>query len=491
MRANYMEYRSPQFRILSDKQIEELHFRTLQILERTGVAFQCQEALDLLGHAGADVSDTNRVKIPSHVVEQALRTAPKIVTLYDREGKPAIVLDGQNGARFGAVPDCPEYLDPNTGRRRKCYIEDIAGMVRMIDALPNLHFVSTSSAHWTLPGAIADKVSVLQAILNTSKPIIGNISNASNMQEILTLCALVSGGEGVLRKKPFFCILSEPVSPLIQGRDALEKSLLCAEKGIPVIVQSMTMAGASTPATLAGCLAITSAEALSQIVVLQLKNPGTPVIFGGIPSIMDMRTTICSTGAPELGVLIAALTELAHYYGLPMYGTAGWTDAAVIGPQMGIEATYQIMLSALSGQDLVHDIGLAYGARLVSPEMAVLGNEIVGMINPLMSGIEINDETIPLDLIEKVGPGGTFISEKHTLANFRRFWMPTIFDRSMVKTVTAPDCGILLKKRTIQILKTHRPKPLPDDLASELKEMERIWFDRMDLRHEYPKLEQS
>jgi len=155
MRANYVHYGSPQFRILWDKQIEELHFATLQILERTGVAFECQEAIDILGNAGADVSNPDSVKIPSYMVEQALRTAPKMVTLYSREGEPAIVLNRQTGSHFGSMPDCPDFLDPYTRKRRKCYIEDIADTARVIDALPNIEWSYLATpGHKAVPGAL-------------------------------------------------------------------------------------------------------------------------------------------------------------------------------------------------------------------------------------------------------------------------------------------------------------------------------------------------
>ena len=489
MRSNYIQFSTPQFHILSDKQLEDLHLAALQILGRTGVAFEHQEAIDILGNAGADVSNPNRVKIPSYMVEQALRTAPKMITLYTREGEPAIVLNGMTGSHFGGIPDCPEILDPYTRKRRKCYVEDIADTARLIDALPNIEWSYTSSAHTTLPGAITDKVTLLQFILNSSKPIVCEIMDVSSLKEMIDLCSIVAGGEEQLRKKPFVSGYSEPVSPLILGKDAMEKSLLCAEKGIPNVVYAMPMAGATAPATFPGCLAIADAEVLSQLVVIQLKHPGAPVIFGSMPGIMDMKTTIYSYGAPEMCLMVGALTELCHYYKLPMWGTAGCTDAGVIGAQAAAESTYQILISSLVGADLVHDVGVTYHMRTVSPELMVLADEIIGMVKVLMGGIEINDETLSLDLIERLGPRANYLGEGHTLKHFRKFWVPTIFDRSMIKKEGVKDCEELLKEKTIKILETHQPKPLPEDLVKELKKVEKTWFDRVGLKHEYPKRE--
>jgi trimethylamine--corrinoid protein Co-methyltransferase len=470
----------------------ELHLATMQVLERTGIAFECQEAIDLLADGGADVSDHNRIKIPSYMVEQALINAPKIITMYSRDGEPAMVLNGMNGPHFGATPNPREILDLSTGKRRNCYVDDMADQSRLIDALPNIEYCWNATSNLTLPvgpkGDMSGRVSLLQFLLNSSKPIFTENFSVSSLKEMLDICAIVVGGEEQLRKKPFFGSSSEPVSPLIQGKDALEKSLLCAEKGIPNIIYSMPMAGATAPATFAGCLVIANAEILSQLVVVQLKNPGAPVIIGAIPSIMDMQTTIFSYGAPELSLMVGALTELCHYYKLPMFGTAGCTDAEKVGIQATAEVTYQVMITALTGADLVHDVTVMYHATLGSPELTVLVNEIIGMVKVLLGGIEINNETVPLSLIERLGPRATFLTEKHTARHFKKFWVPQIFDRSFIKTAEDKDCEQKLRDKTIQIIKTHMPKPLPPEIVRELKKVEAMWLNQMGL-NEYPKKE--
>ncbi len=488
MCANYSQHSRPKFRVLSDEQLEDLHLATLQILEKTGIAFDCQKAIDILAEAGADVSDPGRVKIPAKLVEQALKTAPKTITLYSRDGEPAIVLDGHSGPHFGSVTGYPEIIDTYTKKRRLGYVEDVADMARLSDALPNIERVYTGSPYKVLPAAVADEVSLLQTILNTSKPVGCWIMNgASSLKNMLELCSLVAGGEKELREKPFFMGSSQPISPLFQGKDAMEKSLLCAEKGIPNFIYPMPMAGATTPATLPGCVAISNAEVLSQLVVMQMKYPGAPVVIGSFPSIMDMRTTIFSTGAPELSLLLIALTELGHYYGLPVKGEAGLTDAESIDAQAAAEMTCQIIFSALSGADLVHNSGLMYHSTATSADSIVLADEIIGMVKVMMGGMEINSETLPLDLIERLGPKSSYISEDHTYRHFREFWVPTIFDRSFTKTEKAKGCAELLSEKTIKILRTHEPKRLPDDLVKELKKIEKTWFDRAGLEYKYPR----
>ena len=230
MRPSYIQYGSPQFRILSDKQIEELHFATLQILERTGVAFKCQEAIDILSDAGADVSNPKRVKIPSHLVEAAIRKTPKMVTVYNREGEPAFVLNGMTGSHFGVQPDSMNYLDPLTRKSRAYQVQDIIDHIRIADALPNIEWFFTCPGYAALPGELAERVSVLQCILNSPKPIVAENVTVSGLRDAISICETVAGGEEQLKQKPFFIGSSEPVSPLIQGEEAMRRALSALKK---------------------------------------------------------------------------------------------------------------------------------------------------------------------------------------------------------------------------------------------------------------------
>jgi trimethylamine--corrinoid protein Co-methyltransferase len=203
---------------------------------------------------------------------------------------------------------------------------------------------------------------------------------------------------------------------------------------------------------------------------------------------MDMKTAINPQGSPEMGVLIAALTELLHYYQFPVWGTIS-SDAKTVGAQAATEYTYQILLQAMAGTEFVHDIGYLHHSLMISPELIVLGNEIIDMVKVLMRGIEVDEETVPIDLIEKVGPGGNYLGEKHTLQHFRSFWKASMFHRRVELDENAKDCEDMLNERTLEILETYKPKPLPEDLAKELLEIEAGWFKQVGLKHEYPKTE--
>jgi trimethylamine--corrinoid protein Co-methyltransferase len=479
----------PQFRLLPSEKLEKLHGASLRILEKTGVIVDAEEVVELLADAGASVSDGNRIRIPSSLVEEALRSTPKNITLYTRDGEPCIYLDRRH-TYFGAIPDCPEILDPYTRERRPCYAADTASLVRLIDYLPNMSWLLTAGWAKGIPAEISDRVSFVQAILNTSKPVGCCIKDVSSLSSMLEVCSIVSGSLETLKTRPFFYCTVEPVTPLVHGRDALEKSLLAAQAGIPNVIYPMPMAGATSPATFAGTLAMANAEILSHLVVVQLKNSGAPVIYGAMPNIMDMTTSIYPYGTPELNLLNACLTELSHYHELPMWGTAGCSDAKVIGAEAGAELMFQCLTSALSGADFVHDTGLMDHATLISPELIVFMDEIIDMVKVFIGGIEINDQTLALNLIDSVGPGGSYIAEDHTLEHFRNFWVPSVMDRSRL----APDlqgesikhCEDLLNEKTRRILDTHIPDSLPEDITKEIKRIEKSWFRQLGLSHEYP-----
>jgi trimethylamine--corrinoid protein Co-methyltransferase len=293
------------------------------------------------------------------------------------------------------------------------------------------------------------------------------------------MSASIAGSKEKLAESPFIVNYSEPVSPLTHLQDAVDILLLCAEASIPSVYTPMPIGGATAPATFAAILAQNCAEVLSGLTISQLKKKGAPFIFGGVPTIMDMSTSILSYGAPEMSLLSVGLTEMSHFYRLPMFGTAGCTDSKMVDQQAAIESTLSCLLSALSGANLVHDIGLMDNGTVLSLELMVMNNEIIGMIKQIMEGIEVSEESLALELIDKVGPQGHFLSEDHTLKHFKKFWRPKFFDRGPHEEWVEkgkPSMGDRLNEEVKRIIQNHVVAPLPDRLIQQLQRMEDAWL---------------
>jgi trimethylamine--corrinoid protein Co-methyltransferase len=458
---------APRLQVLTDEQIKQLHAASLEILERVGVQVVAPEALELLHGAGASVGHKNVVRIPPHLVEKAIETAPSRIVLYTRDGEPFVFLEVRR-CYYGTMADCWDgYLDPGTGERRPSTLEDTAAMARLTDYLPNLVFLHECGFAEGLDPQLADRAVFRQIVMNTQKVIGVGANDYGALVDKLDMAAIVAGGEKALREKPFIFHLSENISPLVHPLHALEGLLLCAERGIPVAYWPIPGAGSTAPASKAAVVAQANAETLSGLVIHQLKQPGSPYIYGGIPGMLDMKSMVISYGAPEMFLMVAAMTDLSHYYEIPMWGTAGCTDAKRIDGQAVMEGGMSLMQAELTGANLVHDVGYLDHATVISPEYIVLLDAILDWTHHFTAGVPVTRETLALDVIAKVGPGGAFLTEDHTFDNFRAFWYSQLFYRSQLQD-NPPELSQKVREETLNILRTHQVPPLPDDIVREL-----------------------
>lgn len=239
----------------------------------------------------------------------------------------------------------------------------------------------------------------------------------------------MAGGEEAFKRKPNYLLYSEPISPLISDFHALDKLIYCAEHGIPNEYSPCAIGGATVPATHAGQIVVAMSESLVGVILSQLINPGSCIILGGVQSILDMMMSTYSYGAPELSVLCGGMTEVAKYLNLPMFGTSGCTDTKVMEMQSGVEAALSIHSAMLTGANFVHDNGYTESGKTGDIFQTVLDDEIIGMGRVLEQGITVNEETLALDIMRKVGPSGHYLYEDHTMKWFRSHWRPTIMNR--------------------------------------------------------------
>lgn len=470
-RSNHTVNVTPRFRILSDDQITELHLATLEVMRRTGVDVQEPAAVDRLAKAGCWVAERGRrVRFPAHLVEWAIESAPSSVMLCDRSGQPAVALQGER-AYFGTGSDTPNIIDADTGERRLVLKEDVARTSRLVDALPNISFMMCSGIASDVHGAISDLHHFEAMVSNTTKPIAFTAWSLDNLRDIVEMAEAVAGGADSLRRSPFCALYTEPISPLILGPEATQKLMYMAEKGLPTIFTPGMVTGASAPVTIAGSLVQGNAEMLAGFVLAQLIRPGTPLIYGGGLLPIDMRTTLMAYGAPEGMLGVSALREMARHYRLPMFHFAGCSDAKTFDEQASVEGALWVMMAALSGGNLVHDVGYIDNGLTTSYAHLVTMDEVIGMVNRFMGGIPVNHETLAQDVIDRVGPGGHFLSDDHTLAHFRDNWVPGLLDRANYTNWAAGGkltLGDRAAARARDLLAKHRPAPLDTDVAARL-----------------------
>jgi trimethylamine--corrinoid protein Co-methyltransferase len=475
MRVNVTDQRNPGFKVLSEDQTEMIYSATLDVLQMTGGSVFHEEALDLFRQSDAVVSDGNRVRIPVSMVERALKDCPRKITLSGRDDKKVLRLE-KNMVNFGTGSDCPFIYDRSTGKRRQYTSKDVSEAARMVDYLSNFDFFMSHGLVSDVPNPKTyDRHQFLTMVSNTAKPLILTSVDGEGLRDLYEMACLIRGGEEEFRVNPLFIIYIEPSSPLKHTKEAVEKLLFAAEKGIPAIYTPCPSAGATAPATIAGMLVQDLAETLLGLVLSNLKKPGMPLIMGGVQTIMDMSTSTYSYGAPELSLASAASTDISKWLGLPMFSTGGCSDSKTVDEQAAVEATFSLLAAFLSGASLIHDVGYLDSGLNGSIEMLAICDEIIGMVKRFGRGVQVDEDNLAFEVINRVGPGGHFLSDDHTMRHFRKeFWLPNLMDRSSYEGWLAEGKKTLKERgeeKTNHILQTHQPMPIDENVMKEMKEI--------------------
>jgi len=471
--ANAIAFQAPQFSLLSETQLQDLHLAALEVLRRTGIRFHHEEALDLLKHAGAFVSEGNLVKFPARLVEDALASAPGRIVMCDRDGEPAVYLEGRK-VYFGTGSDCINFLDPETGEHRKFTQADIVNGYRLCDALPNIHFVMSIGIPADVEPELAYDVQMALMLEHTVKPLVFVTDDKASCQRAIDMAAAVAGGYEALREQQHILLYSEPSSPLQQSETAVDKLLLMAEHELPEVHSPGPQMGATAPITMAGGLVMSVAEIFSSLVVHQLRRRGAPFVFGAGLHHMDMSSAQICYASPEFQLTKAAVAQLGRWYGLPTWGYASCSDAKVMDEQAAVEATLSVIMAKLSGGNLIHDVGYMESGLTTSFEMIVLHDELAAMADHLMKGIEVSDDTLLVDELDRVGPAGHFLDTEETLSRFRDFWYPSLLDRSIRSQwldAGATTLGQRLTAKVLEIIEEHQVSPLDPEKKSKLQEI--------------------
>ena len=462
---------TPGFRLLSKEQIDRIHSATLKLLKTVGVAVHHPGARDLLAEAGCTVENDGTVLIPGQLVENAIQSAPSSISIYNRSGKKALQLEDRR-SHFGLGTDLAKIYDLENGRIRTSALKDVQTAVRIADALPEIDFI----ASYAIPNDSPPNLLYIDAfqaqVGHSTKPIFFSAAGLEDIRLIQEMAAAVAGGSDNLRRKPFLIHYSEPLSPLTHSGGAVEKLLFCADHHIPVTYTPGMMSGATGPVTLAGALAMGNAEALSGLVIHQLRSKGAPIISGIGMAVMDMQRATCIYGSPEYRLIVSACADLYHHYGLPVWGTAGVTDANCLDVQAGMEWGDSLLLNAMAGVNLVHDVGYMGQGLVGHPAALVICDEIISYTKRFMRGFELDDDHFDLDTIGQVGHGGSFLSAPQTARQLRsQHWYPNLCNRDSVGSWLengSQDMAARAVEKARDILRNHAPDALSGSVRNEL-----------------------
>jgi trimethylamine--corrinoid protein Co-methyltransferase len=464
-----------QYKPLTDQQVRQIHEASLAILEQTGVQTEGSETLRLFEEAGARV-EGNRVWLSPALIEDAVDRAPSRVVLAGRDPDNDLILEGSR-VYIGTGGAALNVLDMETGKVREAVLEDVANTARLVDALDNIHFYLIPIYPTDMSKEIVEINKYYVSLANTTKHVQAGVYTVNGIRDVVEMSERIMGGAEQLRERPLVSfITSWMVSPLKFDTGVTELLIECCRQRMPVVLSAAPMAGSTAPVTLAGMLAQLNAEQLAGLVLTQLVQPGCPVLIGPIPATANMKSGSYLGGSVELGMCNAAITQLAHFYQVPIYNSAGMTESKIPDLQAGVEKTQSVIQVALAGANFIHHAaGMLEDMSTIAYEQYVIDNDILGMAMRAVRGIEVNDETLALDAIDRVGPGGHYLMDDHTLRFLRteHYYPSAVFDRQgrgLWEQAGATDAWARAKEITRRILAEHEPEPIDPQVDAWIRE---------------------
>ncbi|MBW1999370.1 MAG: trimethylamine methyltransferase family protein [Deltaproteobacteria bacterium] len=462
--------------VLSREEIQVVHQAVLELLKDPGVQIKHEEALDIFKRSGADVDlEKQVVHIHPDLLEYALNHAPRFMKVCGRN--PKYDLKSNCGVHYSSGHGATMIIDFETGERRPATKKDLENNVRVHDALENTHFIFPEIYPQDVPEKALDR-HISQALLsNTEKPVIATAYSGEGAKDLLRMGIAIAGSEEALRQRPMFTVSLGIISPFCFEPNRVDVLLEMCRFGHPFQIYTIPSTGTTSPVTLAGTLALMVAELLSGLVLTQLVNPGVPVRLMGYAGTADMRSGDFTFASPEKTLMAAALAQMLRFYGVPQAVHGSTTRANVLDAQAGYETGILNLFSALSGSDVVIECTSASLENTTAsvPEQAIIANEICGFINRILEGIEVNPDTLAIDVIREIGPGGEYLTHDHTMKHFKsEQWDAKLgnrLPRDLWEEKGAMDIRARAREIYKKILDTHQPKPLDPDVQKKLHDI--------------------
>ncbi|HEY71702.1 MAG: hypothetical protein B6I35_11740 [Anaerolineaceae bacterium 4572_32.2] len=454
--------------------LKKVHAHSLDLIEQCGIRFHSDKAQEMWHGFGAEVVG-DVVKIPGQLVESALKKAPGSFTLCARDPRFDRELDGAH--TYYSQDGCAAFTrDFETGERRASCKQDIAKMALISDYLDTVDIISPTVSAQDAPTAGVVVHELEACFVNSGKHIVTEtVASAREAQAQIDLASAVAGGKEKLRERPIFSNFVCTISPLTQDPGGIEAALEFAAAGVPVGLYSMATAGVTSPVTLAGTLAVLNAEVISALALIQLAVPGAKVFYSGGPATLDLRTGAYTASSPEALWLRMMVAELAGFYRLPSIVGTGATSAKTPGAQAAWENTLSYLLPSLAGASLLFGMGLLDGSNLLTYEQIVLDAEIGALVRRVLSGVDFSDDAFATDLIQKLGPGGVFLSQRHTADNMREaLSLPLLSDRASYEhwyRNGEHNRVEVARQKVREILAEHRPLSLSESVRQEMADV--------------------
>jgi trimethylamine--corrinoid protein Co-methyltransferase len=468
--------KTERFQVLNNDDLKKIDESSIKILGEVGIRVDSEEAASILHDGGAetDGSSPNMVKIPEHMIRDALKKAPSHIRLYDRTLEKYLELGSGRGAA-AAGHNAVKFMDHETGRQRPATCADCDDFIKLVDALDDYEAVAVPIMPQDVPSKSTILHGFLHTVINTEKHIYFSPDSADATDSILDMARTASGGTAVdlSEHSPVTCQLS-PTSPLTWDREAADGLIACAEAGVPLSFLPEPFSGMTGPVTVAGLLAQHNAELLSGLVLAQLARPGTPVIYGSAWTTFDMKKANVLICSPETAALRVAGVQMARYYGLPSHTIGPDGDAHIYDEQLGWEKLLTAISGIGAGVDLIVNGGLFDSAWTVSLEQALLDAEILSICRRFMQGVTVNGTTLALDTIAEAGPGGHFMESVHTLEQLRAgaLWEAAVSNTHTSKQwdeMGRPTVQQNASEKVDRILASHEPPGLRPGITDELK----------------------
>ena len=457
------------YRVFGPEKAAEIHAASCRVLEEQGMVVKHEAARELLKAAGAFV-DGEKVFIGASLVERALKQLPSRITLYDRDGAPAMFLEGRN-VYYGTGSDTVNITDFESRTRRLWTKKDVADALRICDALPNIDFIMSIGIISDVPVAANTREQYSQMIFNSVKPHVVVADNAEDLEDIFRMYIAVRGSAEALRLRPYAVVYNEPTSPLLHSYEAIDKLLLCAKYGVPTNYAAGGMAGATTPVSPAGTIVLNNAECLMGMVIHQLAAPGAPFVYGFGNSPMDMRTLQCCYAMPGAIQIQSGMCEMAHYYNLPCWGEAGNGCSKLCDAQAIEEATQFIQMAALQGCNITHDVGYLDFGLSISLELLVISDDIIARVKEVMAGVEVNEATLSVDEIKQAGYNGNYLRAASTRKAAKEGWRSDLGDYTTYENWCAAGSKTMEERaheKVKKIIAEYRPKELDPSIVEKI-----------------------